>query len=510
MDYLVSAPEMRELDRQTIEELKVPGRTLMEVAGRAVAEVCHDGLEGPARIAIVCGTGNNGGDGFVAARALMARGHDVHAFIIGDRDKLKGDAKSALEPFELMEPDRITVVDDAKDVWELADALDEADLAVDALLGTGLNAEVRGLIGEVIDVLNDADVPVVAVDIPSGVDADTGAVLGRAVEAGATVTFAFAKRGHYLYPGAELRGQLAVADIGIPEALAGKLGVVGRLIEAEDGPELLPRRLGGSHKGNYGHTVVLAGSAGKPGAAILALDGALRAGAGLVSWAADTATIGNAPPRPAEVMLRERGSGEGLDTWVPRLLDAATALVIGPGISTAPERVEELGELLGHCRVPICMDADGLNILAANPELWDRIEAPLVVTPHPKEMARLTSSGVESVQRDRVAAALQLAMTRECVVVLKGAGTVVAEPEGSATVIGAGNPGMATGGTGDVLAGVIGSFLAQGLEVSHAAELGALLHAAAGDEAAKTHGQAGLRATDIIDAMGGVLATWGR
>jgi NAD(P)H-hydrate epimerase len=272
----------------------------------------------------------------------------------------------------------------------------------------------------------------------------------------------------------------------------------------------MARRLGGSHKGNYGHVVVLAGSAGTPGAAILALGGALRAGAGLVSWAADTPTLGNAPPRPAEVMLRERGSGEALDTWVPRLLDAATALVVGPGISMVDARVEEVRELLGRCRVPICMDADGLNILAKHPDLWDRVEAPLVVTPHPKEMSRLTQTPVEDIQRDRIAAAMQLAISRNCVVVLKGAGTVVAEPEGSATVIGAGNPGMATGGTGDVLAGVIGGLLAQGLEASHAAELGALLHAAAGDEAVKTHGQAGLRATDIIDAIGTLFAAWER
>ncbi len=297
MEYLVSALEMRELDRQTIEDLRVPGRVLMEVAGRGVAEACTRRAEPGARVVVACGTGNNGGDGFVVARALADQGYGVDVFIFGDKSRIKNDAASALAPVEIASAGSVHVVTDAKGVFEFASALAEADVAVDALLGTGLSNDVRGLLGDAIDVLNDSECPVVAVDIPSGVDSDTGVVLGRAVECAETVTFAFAKRGHYLYPGAELRGGLTIVDIGIPDLLAEKLGVVGRLLLPGDGRFMLPERDPAAHKGSFGHVVVLAGSPATPGAAVLALEGALRAGAGLVSWAAERATVEAAPPR---------------------------------------------------------------------------------------------------------------------------------------------------------------------------------------------------------------------
>ena len=510
MEFLVSALEMRELDRQTIERLHVPGRVLMEVAGRAVADACQRRLGRAGRVAVVCGTGNNGGDGFVAARALMAHGHEVRVFLLGDKERVKGDARAALDPVEIMISSALVVVSDAKGLWSFGEYLKTADLAVDALFGTGLTSDIKGLLADAIDVLNDAPTPIVAIDLPSGVDADTGCIRGRGVKAVETVTFGFPKRGHYLFPGAELRGDLTTADIGIPVALAERLPVVGRVLSARDGARLISRRPGGSHKGNFGHVVVLAGSPATPGAAILAVQGALRAGAGLVSWAVDAATLGHAPPRPAEIMLRERGTSEGVDAWVGRVLEGATAVVCGPGISTSKERAAELALLLEACRVPVILDADALNLIAVDVGLWKHMKSPVVVTPHPKEMARLSGSSVENVQRDRVGAALQLAAGRGIVVVLKGAGTVVADPDGAVAVIGAGNPGMATGGTGDVLAGVIGGLLAQGMEPGQAARAGALLHAVAGDEAVRTHGQAGMCATDLVEAMGHVLADWQR
>jgi NAD(P)H-hydrate epimerase len=510
MDYLVSALEMRELDRQTIEDLHIPGRTLMEVAGRGVAMACMRRASPPASIAVACGTGNNGGDGLVVARVLADQGYDAQVFIFGDKTKIKADAASALDPIERLRSESIHVVSDAKGIFEFASFLDSCALAVDALLGTGLAKDIRGLLGDAIEALNEADCPVIAVDIPSGVDSDTGAILGQAVQAVETVTFAFAKRGHFLYPGAELCGDLTIVDIGISSLLADRLGVVGRLLTFEDGPSLLPERPPAAHKGNFGHVVVLAGSPATPGAAILALQGALRAGAGLVSWAASTATIAQAPPRPAEVMIRVPGDGESLATWAERVLFDAAALVIGPGISTEAERVEEIGAVLGRCTVPVALDADALNLLAEHRQLWDQIHVPCVITPHPKEMSRVFGISVAEIQADRFAAAMQLAMTRSCVVLLKGASTVVADPDGQVAIVSAGNPGMATGGTGDVLAGVIGGLLAQGLEPSTAARAGALLHATAGDRAAKLHGQAGLRAGDLVEAMGDVLVDWGR
>lgn len=509
MEYLVSGLEMAQLDGQTIAELGIPGRVLMEVAGRAVADVCHRRLGRPSRIAVVCGTGNNGGDGYVAANALVARGHSVRVFIFGDRSRIRGDAKAALATLEKTGDVDVVETENAKSLWQFSSYLASADLTIDALLGTGLHTEVRGPIADAIDVVNQAGTPVVAVDIPSGIDADTGAVLGRAIEACATVTFAFAKRGHYLHPGAGYRGELTVADIGIPAKLAATSDVVGRLLTPADGPTLLPPRPGGAHKGKYGHVVVIAGSVATPGAGVLAAQGALRAGAGLVSWAVDDATLARAPSWPPEIMLRIR-TGRDMELWAEDVLRDATAVVIGPGLSTEPERGAELAAVLHKATVPLCLDADALNFMARDRRLWSQTGAPVVVTPHPKEMARLLDTTVEAVQRDRFAAALQLAATRACVVVLKGAGTVVADPDGNVAVIAAGNPGMATGGTGDVLAGVVGGLLAQGLDISTAARCGALLHAVAGDAAAERHGHGGLTASDLAVDLGGVFRAWQR
>lgn len=509
MDYLVSALEMAELDRQTTEELGVPSRTLMEVAGREVAHAVAARVAPGARVAVACGPGNNGGDGFVAARALAAKGYRVRVFVFAERARLKGDAKAAFTALEKSGESELQLVDDARALWDFASYVKGVDLCVDALLGTGVQDEVRGQLGDAIDALNESGRPVVAVDIPSGINADTGVVLGRAVHAVHTVTFGFAKRGHYLFPGAAHRGELGVVDIGIPRVLAERLGVVGRLLGRHNGEGLLPRRAADTHKGTYGHVVVVAGAPATPGAAVLALQGALRAGAGLVSWATDDATLSRAPARPAEVMLRLRTQRDP-DWWASQVLDGATALVVGPGFATDPERTADFAALMRMATVPVCIDADGLTILSRHTEIWETVLAPLVVTPHPKEMARLMSATVEDVQRDRFAAALQLAMARSCVVILKGAGTLVADPEGRVVLVDAGNPGMASGGTGDVLAGVVGGLLAQGIDVADAARAAALLHARAGDIAAAKHGQAGLRAHDLVECMGDVFVEWGR
>ncbi len=511
MDYLVSGLEMGELDRQTIEEVGVPGRVLMEVAGRAVAAAAAELLSPGGRVLVACGAGNNGGDGFVAARALAAAGYEVSVFLLGDPLRIKPDAKSALQALERSGGDSpISVVQEPRSQVAFAAALGEADVVVDGLLGTGAKSEVRGLLAEAIDLINQSRAKVVAVDIPSGVNADTGVVLGRAINADVTVTFAFAKRGHHLYPGAERCGEVRVVDIGIPHGLAERLPVVGRLLLESDGPQLLPPRHADDHKGTFGQVVVLAGSQQTPGAALLAVRAALRSGVGLTRWAADAATVAGAPSWPPEAMLLLRQADEGLEAWGERICAHASAIVAGPGLGTSEGRQQELRSLLAQARVPLCLDADGLNMLAENPDWWQLIEAPLVVTPHPKEMSRLTGQSVAEIQSDRFAAAMQLAVARGCVVVLKGAGTVIAEPDGVVSVAAVGNPGLATGGTGDVLAGLIGGLLAQGMMPSTAARLGVLLHGAAGDRAAAHRGQAGLCAGDVIDALGEVWVAWRR
>ena len=506
MDYLVSGPEMSELDAQTSRDYGLTSRTLMEVAGRAVADVCHALVPAHAKMVVACGPGNNGGDGFVAARALAARGHRVSVFVFAERARLRGDAEAALKTLEKSACCTLTFVKDLRVLVDFASALAAASFAVDALLGTGLHQEVRGIIGDAVAILNDRTCKLISVDIPSGIDSNTGALMGRAVRADYTVTFACAKRGHYLYPGASLRGALTVADIGIPHRLMRDLGVVGRVLLPAHGPALLRERDGDSHKGMFGHVMVVAGNPLSPGAAVLSLQAALRSGAGLVSWATDDSTIARATLRPSEVMLRLPDA----DHWAEQAWDGASAMVVGPGWSKTPERAAQLKGLLTHATGSMCLDADALNLLAADPSLWDWVRTEVVLTPHPKEMARLIGATVQDVQKDRFASAMRLAVTRKCVVVLKGAGTVVADPDGTAAVIGAGNPGMATGGTGDVLAGIIGGLLAQRYDASTAARAGALLHGVAGDKAALRHGQAGLCAGDVVQSLGEVFAEWKR
>lgn len=508
MSYVVSGLEMAELERQAIEELGISARVMMEVAGRAVADVAKKMLEPGDRIIVAAGPGNNGGDGFVTARALAGMGYDVSVYVFAERGRIKGDAKTVFTTLEKLGSVPIRFVDDARVVYDFSAALRSAGLVVDALLGTGSKGELRGSIADAIDVINESGVPVIAVDIASGVDADTGDVPSRAVNAARTVTFGFAKRGHYMHPGAEFRGELSVCDIGIPAAFADKLGIVARVLKAEDGPSLVKRRPRMANKGSYGRCVVVAGAPATPGAALLALAGALRSGAGLVTWAADEATVRNAPALTPEVMLR-LAEGER-DAWLSEVTQDAKSVVVGPGLGTHDEARATVKYLLGSLDTPVCLDADGLNLLAANSSWWAELRAPLVLTPHPKEMSRLTGASVDEVQRDRVAMALQLSVARQCTVVLKGASTVIADPEGGVTLIDAGNPGMAVGGTGDVLAGIIGGLLAQGFAPADAARTGALLHAVAGDVAARLHGEAGLRPSDLVEAMGTVFAQWNR
>lgn len=510
MRYAVSALEMAELERQTAQDLGLSTRILMELAGSAVAHAAARRCEGNSgRIVVACGPGNNGGDGFVAARTLANRGFTVEVYVFAERTRLKGDAKNAFTGLEKLGGVAVRFVEDARALYDFAAGVRGAALLIDALLGTGAKGDLRGVIADAIDVVNESGVPVLAVDVPSGVDADTGVVASRAVQARATVTFAFGKRGHYLHPGAQHAGTVEVADIGVPNAFAERLGIVSRVITHADGPTLIRKRQSSAHKGNFGRVVTVAGAAHTPGAALLAIGGALRAGAGLVTWATDEHTLRHAHALTPETMLRVRGDAAA-DAWVSSILENASSLVVGPGLGTDADATALVNGLLAASPVPICLDADGLNILASSPTVWERIKAPLVLTPHPKEMARLVGVSVDDVQRDRVAMALQLSVARQCTVVLKGAGTVIADSDGAVTIVAAGNPGMAVGGSGDVLAGIIGALLANGMAPSEAAQAGVLLHACAGDTAAERHGQAGLRPSDLIDAMGEVLAQWKR
>ena len=507
---VLTAEEMRRADRHAIDEVGLPGPVLMENAGAAVARLVDERFPRARRVIVLCGRGNNGGDGFVVVRRLGAR---AEAFLLGGREGVEGDALVHLLACE-RSGGRVTVVGDPAEWAAVLNRLGEADVIVDAVLGTGLRKAPTGLPATAIAAILgrfEAGVPVVAVDLPSGLPSDGGGVDWPAARATVTVAFAAPKRGHVLPPACDHVGELVVADIGIR---AGSLAAASPslfLLEDEDAAGAFPRRRRGAHKGDFGHLLVVAGSVGKTGAAVLAAGGALRSGCGLVTVATPEPCLPVVAAARAEVMTEPlpATAGGGLDeAALARLVDLAAArdaVVLGPGLGQDPGTRALVRAFVRACPVPLVVDADGLNALVpAGGEAGDlgalRRETPTILTPHPGEMARLVARRTVEVQRERPETAVSLARETGAIVVLKGERTLVAEPTGRAAIAATGNPGLATGGTGDVLAGVVGSLLAR-----HGALLSAtaavVVHGRAGDFAAREHGEEGLTAGDVVDAL---------
>ncbi len=503
LPVLVTAEEMRRMDRHTIEEFGIPGLLLMENAGLQVvnhAERRFGSWRGK-RVLVLCGGGNNGGDGMVVARHVAQRGAEVQVVLVADPAKVAGDALNNLQivqklglPLHVLRS-----AEHLQSIWA-----NRWDVVVDALLGIGVTGEVRGLVGETIRFFGECPVPVVAVDVPSGIDADTGAVCGCAMRAALTVTFGAMKVGLAVYPGAEFAGEVVVADIGIPALVVEQAGVLRRLITQEQVRQWLPVRPADAHKGRFGHVLVVGGSVGLAGAPMMAAEAALRVGAGLCSvavpqsiYAATAGTLREAMVRPLPDAPEGCLSAESMDA-MSSLLERANVLAIGPGWGTYPPAREALRRLLSVAQVPCVIDADALNCIAQEPDILPARHQPLVLTPHPGEMARLMNTDTATVQANRLAIAQEAARRFEAVVVLKGARTVIATPEGRIWVNPTGNAGMATGGSGDVLTGAIAGLLAQGLDAEHSATAGVYIHGLAGDLAAQKEGTAGLIAGDII------------
>ena len=508
---VLTAAEMRDADRRTIEEIGLPGAVLMENAGAALAREIRARFPGARRPVVLCGKGNNGGDGFVVARHL--RDLEPAVFLLGPRAEVRGDARIHLGAFERSGGTVRELADEA--AWTAAKpSVLGADLLVDALLGTGLSQEPAGLVGRAIRDLAERPEPgrspLVAVDIPSGLSSDNGETAWTTLSAALTVTFAAPKYGHVLPPACERVGELVVADIGIPRALLD--GARLWLLEASDAARAFPPRKAGAHKGTFGHVLVVAGSVGKTGAAVLAATAALRTGAGLVTVATP------APALPMVAAGRAEAMTEPLSVDASGVLDAAAAVralalakerdavVLGPGLGQEAGTRAFVRELVRRCPSPLLVDADGLNALAPSAKEKGatdalRRTAPTVVTPHPGEMARLVSSSASEVQRRRLETARAFAMETGAVVLLKGQRTIVAHPDGRAAVNPTGNPGMATGGTGDVLSGIIGALLARGADAWTAATAGAYLHGLAGDEGAARLGQESLMAGDVVSNL---------
>lgn len=503
---LVTAQEMRELDRRTIQEVGVPSLVLMENAGRGTYQVLRrefPELRGP--VAVLAGRGNNGGDGLVVARHLAQDGFPVTVFLLASRTEIRGDARVNLQIAENLGLNLVEILEE-RDLEQAFNQMARADLLVDALLGTGLNAPVQGLMARLIEELNTLHLPVLAVDIPSGLNADTGEPLGVAFRAQVTVTYGYPKLGQILPPGRDYVGRLWRVDIGIPAALAREVKT--ELAEPREMRALLPPRPFASHKGTFGHLVVVAGSEGKTGAAAMAAEAGLRAGAGLVT-AAVPATLNDI----LEVKLTEpmthplpeapevRALGEAALAPLRDFLADKTAVALGPGLGTHPETQGLVRNLVRECPLPMVIDADGVNALAGRLTILAAAAGPRIITPHPGEMARLLGLTSKDVQARRLEVAREVAQVHKVWVVLKGAQTLVAAPDGLVSLNPTGNPVLASGGTGDVLTGLIGGFLAQGLSPWDAARLGVYLHGLAADYLADLVGPRGHLAGDLLSVL---------
>ena len=496
---------MQRVDQKTIKSYGIAAPVLMERAGLAVVSRITERFE-PGKVLVIAGTGNNGGDGIMAARELnnMGIGYRASVLIAGKKDKLSRDAMAQYRTaMEFGVPIRFTTKPRIEDF--------HGAVVIDALFGTGLSKDIKGSFAVIVDMINDSGCPVVSVDIPSGVSADTGQVLGTAVQADITVTFGALKRGHLLYPGAELSGEVFVQDIGFPRHLLAEISC--NVLGSQEVGLLIPERAPDSHKGDFGHLLVIAGSSGKTGAAFMAAEAAMRTGAGLVTLAAphDLAAIYQSRVTEAMVLpLPSTGEGAFSGNAIGEILDfaatSATAIALGPGIGLDPDTAGLVRELLEQSPVPVVLDADGINALGKKAEsILGASRSPVILTPHPGEFSRISGLSALEIQADRPEAALSFAKKSGSYLVLKGAPTVIAGPEGELFINTTGGTALSKGGSGDVLTGITGALSAMGMSPLEASLLGVYLHGLAGDMAADTLGDFSVLASDITgripDAM---------
>lgn len=503
---LVTSAQMRAVDHETIVNQGIPGPELMENAGKGTAEGILELLDNnpeETTVVIFCGKGNNGGDGFVVGRYLHQEGVNVVIFYLGTPENLSPDAKLNFESAQKCGLDMFEV----KTIADLPENLD-CDIVVDALFGTGFEGTPRGLAGEIIEYINRQEVTIVAVDMPSGLNADNGRHEGAVIEADCTFTMALPKYGLYLSPGRELSGVVEIVPIGVPDMVVEKFNLVNELITPDDVIELLPERKPDGHKGDFGKLFILAGSNGLTGAAVMAGESAVRSGVGLIKVGCPKTTQPVLAIKLTEVMtvplpdvakkgaLALRGLGE-----IRQYIEEHDAVIIGPGLGRHHETFELVRRILSRLETPAIIDADGLNALAGHLELIKNCPAPLVLTPHPGEFKNLMGEAVPDDYLEKADLVRKYSSLWGVVIVLKGSPTLVAAPDNLCYFNQTGNSGMATGGSGDVLSGIIGSFLAQGMKTLEASLAGVFIHGLAGDLAAEALTERAMKAGDIIDYL---------
>lgn len=495
---VVTADEMRALDRAASEELGLPGFTLMETAGRGVAAVAKQmlGARDRGHVAVVCGPGNNGGDGFVIARVLRSQGIDAIAYLAVERTVVKGDALAHLGVLEKSGGVVLSIATPAL-LDQHRDAIAGAALAVDALFGIGTTRDVEGHFAAIVHAINAAPRRL-AVDLPSGLHTDTGRTLGVAVDADRTVSMAALKPAIVSAPGFARCGEVSVVDIGIPPALVAATSPHASLIEQADVERWLPRPAPLDHKGRRGHVVVVSGQPEMRGAGRLAANSALRAGAGLVTL------VGLGEIHAADsVMTKELRHPAELAGF----LEGKSAVVVGPGLGTSATALALVTQVLAT-GIPAVLDADALNLLAESDALLASAAGPVIITPHPGEAARLLDQLAMEIEADRLAAARALAARTRAVVVLKGARTITCDGtlgDEHCAINPTGGPALATAGSGDVLAGAIAALLAQGCSPADAARVAVYVHGLAGEQLAQIHGARGVISSDLPAAIAGVI-----
>ena len=530
---VVTAAEMRQIDQDTIESIGIPGIVLMETAGSAIVRAIEQHYPTCQRIGIVVGKGNNGGDGLVIARQLAHAGRDVHLFLVSPPDSFTGEAEINLQIAKRLTASFGNLQAAPKGGLRIAEILTDAKLGsdffrersaslnhiascevlVDAIFGTGLRGTVRDPIATIINTINSLRVPILSVDLPSGLDADTGNPLGTCVRADRTVTIGLPKIGLLVHPGAELAGKLEVVDIGFPEQVVDAQNIKVNWTTTAQALQWVPPRSPASHKGTYGRVLVVAGSTGMTGAAALASEAALRAGAGLVTLATPkhlNPILEGLLPEVMTLPLPETEAGSLSVSATSAILEftekTKSVLAIGPGLSQHPDTVALVHQLVRENREHgldsrMVIDADGLNAIVQASEIMSLLDKETVLTPHPGEMARLTNIAVPTLEKDRISTAQKFANEHDLTLVFKGAPTVTGCPNGDVWINSTGNPGMATGGMGDVLTGIIAGLMAQGVSSERAAALGVYIHGLAGDIAAEAFGMHGLIASDVLKSV---------
>jgi len=503
---VVTGEDMRKIDAKAISEYKIDSLTLMENAGKGILDFLKQEFPDlkKKKICILCGKGNNGGDGLVVSRLLSQMKVKSNVFLIARKEELKKDVKTNLNRL-LKEKVRVKEITSFKDLKEVESDLKMYDIIIDALLGTGFTGAVTGLLAKLIELVNSLDSIVVSVDLPSGLNANNGQVISSCIKADYTVTLGLVKVGLLIYPGANYVGKIVVKDIGIPKELVESENLQLNFVLKEDLFNIFPKRNPDCNKGSVGKVLVVGGSVGLTGAPSLTSLAALRSGCGLVTLGIPSSLNSIIETKLTEVIskpLPENSNGTiGLnsESCILEMSESYDVLVLGPGLGKDKEIGQVVKNLVREIKIPVVLDADALNLISSNVLVLKDKKAPFVLTPHPGEMSRLTNIPIEDIQANRIDVAKEFARKYNVILVLKGARTVIADPDGNIFINSTGNSGLATAGTGDVLAGMIAGFIAQGAGILNSTIIGVYLHGLAGDIAKESKTEYGMIASDVLD-----------